>query len=585
MGMKKKVVIFGAGVGGLSAAHELSEGARGAIFDIELIENRTIGGKALSEIVKGSPASPNGYPGEHGFRFFPAFYRHVVDTMQRIPSAWPTANRRSVLDHLVPTGLRMLGRFGKSPIVFPSAPPIEHPERIATFLLQVLGADTGLTLADTTFFTLKLLQLATSSKARRIDDYQKRTWWDYMQAGNRSPAYQRYLAKGLTRTLVAASPTEANAKTGGDVLVRMLFDSFALNTGTTADRVLDGPTNEVWIKPWVTELRRRGVTFTSGELKSLRLATDGASLSGAEVEIGGVARSFVADYYILALPVVETAEVLNRSPAVKAANARLAGVADILLRDVRSMSGLQFYLDRPLASVDPQLGHALYIDTPWALTSITQSAFWRTPFDDLSRWGSGNVKTVWSIDASDWKTADPMTGDKDAEHCSRDELGDFTLKQLAASLNGDGVQRFDPASVLAWNLDSSVTPGPEVGQGQAAMNTRKLQINTPCSWDNRPDAAPAGIANLMVAADYVRTNTDLASMEGANEAARRAVNAIMDREGVDGERCRIFELYFPEVLAERSALYKEICLADQARHSLGLDWDIPGHFTGLLQAV
>ena len=26
-------------------------------------------------------------PGEHGFRFFPAFYRHLPDTMMRIPFA------------------------------------------------------------------------------------------------------------------------------------------------------------------------------------------------------------------------------------------------------------------------------------------------------------------------------------------------------------------------------------------------------------------------------------------------------------------------------------------------------------------
>ena len=25
-------------------------------------------------------------PGEHGFRFFPGFYKHVIDTMRRIPS-------------------------------------------------------------------------------------------------------------------------------------------------------------------------------------------------------------------------------------------------------------------------------------------------------------------------------------------------------------------------------------------------------------------------------------------------------------------------------------------------------------------
>ena len=56
------------------------------------------------------------------------------------------------------------------------------------------------------------------------------------------------------------------------------------------------------------------------------------------------------------------------------------------------------------------------------------------------------------------------------------------------------------------------------------------------------------IANLMLAADYVRTTTDLATMEGANEAARRAVNAILDATGSPASRCALFDLTEPAVL-------------------------------------
>jgi len=37
----------------------------------------------------------------------------------------------------------------------------------------------------------------------------------------------------------------------------------------------------------------------------------------------------------------------------------------------------------------------------------------------------------------------------------------------------------------------------------------------------------------------VRSYTDLATMEGANEAARRAVNAILDRTGSHAARCGV----------------------------------------------
>ena len=57
----------------------------------------------------------------------------------------------------------------------------------------------------------------------------------------------------------------------------------------------------------------------------------------------------------------------------------------------------------------------------------------------------------------------------------------------------------------------------------------------------------------------MRTNTDLATMEGANEAARRAVNAILDRTGSGATRCAIYTLPEPAVLragaqARRAAL-------------------------------
>ena len=74
--MATTVAVLGGGVGGLSAAHELAE--RG--FDVTVYEKRARpGGKARSY------PTPDGFPAEHGFRFFPAFYRHLPDTMARIP--------------------------------------------------------------------------------------------------------------------------------------------------------------------------------------------------------------------------------------------------------------------------------------------------------------------------------------------------------------------------------------------------------------------------------------------------------------------------------------------------------------------
>ncbi|PRC62557.1 polyprenyl synthetase, partial [Mycobacterium sp. ITM-2017-0098] len=68
------VAVLGGGVGGLSAAHELTD--RG--FDVTVYEARGVfGGKARSMPVPGSGTGGlQDLPAEHGFRFFPGFYRH-----------------------------------------------------------------------------------------------------------------------------------------------------------------------------------------------------------------------------------------------------------------------------------------------------------------------------------------------------------------------------------------------------------------------------------------------------------------------------------------------------------------------------
>ena len=70
------------------------------------------------------------------------------------------------------------------------------------------------------------------------------------------------------------------------------------------------------------------------------------------------------------------------------------------------------------------------------------------------------------------------------------------------------------------------------------MNIEPILVNRPGSLALRPAARSANIPNMFLAADYVDTATNLACMEGANEAARLAVNAILDQAGSPRERCQ-----------------------------------------------
>jgi uncharacterized protein with NAD-binding domain and iron-sulfur cluster len=69
-------------------------------------------------------------------------------------------------------------------------------------------------------------------------------------------------------------------------------------------------------------------------------------------------------------------------------------------------------------------------------------------------------------------------------------------------------------------------------------------VNTIGSWTNRPQTRTK-IPNLFLAGDYVQTNVDLATMEGANESGRAAVNALLEQSGSKAERVRMYKLYRP----------------------------------------
>lgn len=69
-------------------------------------------------------------------------------------------------------------------------------------------------------------------------------------------------------------------------------------------------------------------------------------------------------------------------------------------------------------------------------------------------------------------------------------------------------------------------------------------MNTVSTWEKRPTARTR-LSNLFLSGDYVQTDVDLATMEGANESGRAAANAILDAADSPAERAAMFTLYRP----------------------------------------
>lgn len=438
----------------MSAAHELAErGFKVRVYDRQPVY---VGGKARStDVPNSAPDGGRPLPGEHGFRFFPGFYRHITDTMKRIPYA---GNRQGVFDNLVMTQRVMMARFGRPPIVT----VVNFPKTRADW--QALGdgllhADTGLTDSDKRLFADRLWQLVTSSYERRQQDYERTSWWQYMttdrQCAGRTPCpYELYCVGGLTHSLVAAQPQLMSTKTGGDILLQLML--LMANPTAHTDRVLNGPTNEVWLNPWLQYLQSLGVEYFHHQLLT-KLHADAATgqLGGASVVNLDTheAQLVQADYYISAVPLERMARLVT--PELLALDGTLGSIVELASparHSLNWMNGVQYYLNQDVKLAP---GHVICIDSPWAITAISQPQFW--PQHPIGQYGNGQVRGLLSVDVSNW-FQEGLNGKK-ACNCTLDEIIDEVWAQLEKSLNPPGQPPvINREMVLRANVDADIRP-------------------------------------------------------------------------------------------------------------------------------
>jgi uncharacterized protein with NAD-binding domain and iron-sulfur cluster len=229
---------------------------------------------------------------------------------------------------------------------------------------------------------------------------------------------------------------------------------------------------------------------------------------------------------------IQKAAIMNADPT-------LTGIIE-LSNDVSWMTGVQYYL---YEDITLNKGHIIFADSPWAITAISQSQFW--PGFPMAKFADGKAKTVLSCDVSDWDQPGILYG-KPAKQCTRDEIKTEVWEQMKRSLVVNGKSLLNDDMIHTWFIDRDIVfDNPALFKADLfCRNTEPLLVNKVDTWRLRPESYCA-VPNLFFAADYVRTHTDLATMEGANEAARRAVNNIIEASGSNASLCEIWDLHEP----------------------------------------
>jgi hypothetical protein len=569
-----KIVIVGGGVAGLTAAHELKErGFRVTIYERE----PECGGKARSFVV------PDGYkcneivglPAEHGFRFFPGFYRHLIDTLARIPAR--NAVGSYVIDNLIKVHKGAIAQVDKAFSVFPTRGPQTTLDGVRFFRDLFSNPSFGLGADEAAFAASRLGLAMTTCEERRDAEMDDVTWWQYMCADSMSDNYKKVVVNGLTRNFVAMRAEETSLRTAITILARLLEDFLS---GRGVDRILNGPTSQVWIAPWVEYVQSAvggqfPVTVCTGKRVHHFVFDERIGrISGVQFAEGEIVSDPKA-IYIAAVPIESMTQILqNGPPMLLERSPALKLLCDRHLQ-VNWMSGILYYLksDSPMTR-----GHVVYLDSGWALTSISQNQFW---VNKIESYGDGRVQGVLSAIISDWFKAG--NGGVSTNTAYQAEDGDEVANEALAEIRAHTVAQsnvdISQENIVGYYLDpaiefndirqriSGLMPAVEFGMRaaklrQEGIKTEKLRvehdfeplfINTVGSWLYRPGEA-TGIENLFLASDYVKTNTDLATMEGANESGRRAVNRILNLLNTSGRRCRIFQFREPTIFAPMRAL-------------------------------
>lgn len=595
-GGEPRAIVIGAGVAGLTAAHELAE--RG--FKVDVYERALFpGGKAATRYptLKLHPGVESNkdwirVPSEHGFRLFPSFYRHVIDTMHRIPfdpsKPFQNGQRRegkplpdartyhTVGDNLIATRIAAMARHGIPPRPIPraGAGSLDGFLRLLEGLTESMRVDRYAT-TDAARLQLKMLQYLTSCKKRRDEPgsrgqgYGERTWWDFLGGHRFSEDFQSEI-ETFVRTMVAMEARTGNCRTVGNVAMQLAFDMSG--DGTRVDRLLNGPTSDQWLLPWEEYLRRLEVTFNYGKrVSKLEYSTVERRITGIQIHdvdyTDGVDNPKLVDvgadcYVVAALPLDEMQRLLSKrwAQALVADDPGLTWIRDVDLSVYTSwMAGIQFYLEDEDVSIIR--GHVYYPESAWKLSSVSQAQFWGPDF--CKRYGDDKIRGILSVDVCDWQTREGQhkVRGRTAEECPwASMVADEVWAQLQHALTVDG-RCLLPRRYAAYHVDDSIV-FPHVAQKgkredlpddwerpdrvrYRAINTSPYLVHPAGSHRLRPTAETC-IENLVLASDYVRSNTDLATMEGANEAARRAVNAVLRRMSrYNSEGCALFDYEEP----------------------------------------
>ncbi|MFN8610819.1 MAG: FAD-dependent oxidoreductase [Vulcanimicrobiota bacterium] len=488
-----RILVFGAGIAGLSAAHELAR--RG--HDVEVFE-------ALNEpggfFRSARLARHQQMPSEYSWHGLGPWYHNTFDIMREIPYD----DRGSVYE-------RALSRpidFG----IFPDRSQARFYSGWSS--IPAMFGMGGLDFARWSYLMLKTWT-ADERSQRRYARHNAAERWASLLSSSASRTWRSSFGPWIGSDWTLVSLHTAGEFFRKQLMTRPRHQHPADSEGPAWSQgagdgwlLLRGPSNEVWFEPWVAYLKGLGVKFNwNCSLHSL-------GAEGARLEQGQCRR---ADHYILAINPFSLKQVVARSPALQRDSEfkKLEGLTQL---GHHSQVGFRLAFSQPI-QLPRERTAVVLADSEFNITLFPQEQAW-LPEIDLGH----KVRSLWTGTAC-ITTRPGRVFHKPLNRCTRQEFAREVLAQVMEcraldelvrqANHGRGLRDFPLHRLEVWHeWDFAPLRAPQ----PKWVNTTENQAYLP---EQR-----TGFTQVHLAGAHTRTQADVWSIEAAVESGRRAARLI-----------------------------------------------------------
>ncbi len=498
MSEKKKIYILGAGVGGLSFAHELSKFSD--IFDITIIErNSWIGGQAASVY------KDDGEHSELCFHAFSSSYLNLLNIMDEIKDE----EGIKLISHLKPLDKFIYGNDQTNYIEYTNSFITEDFTKFLSGYKKLYKEDIPLV------EKIKLVSMyiyALSISEERLQDYDSILWKDYVSG--MSKRVKRWI---LDSTAIYLGMDYSKLST------HFMFDLMRKSSQVTklpnehTFYSLDGSMYTYLFKPWKKHLEKNGVKFMMNtevikinytdeltELDNLETMEDlpqhtGKFITSIDIIKGGENTNLLGDYFINAMDAKNLASLYPLD----------SKFPELYNNSRQIQCQVLFYLPYKLQPIGTPPTILISPDSPWFLMTRIESDLWELEDKELLSCGIG----IWDVEGYNGKKA---------INCNRAELAMECWTQIIKSQHNLKLSDELPS----WDIWDSYVFNEKTGEMDTFEPKFSNNVNT---LSFRPSFTDSVFSNMYHATAYTRTETNIYNMEGAATCGVESARLLIEK--------------------------------------------------------